>query len=219
MYELTTTNQTMSSRELAEMYGKPHNDTLKKIRKLEDAYTEVFGTEGNFSLSEYKDPTGRMLPEILLNKSQALFVASRFDAVLHAKVQKRWEQLEAEKQDPMRALNAPVAMRGLLLTYTEKVLALEEEKKVLTPKAEALDRISTANGAKCITDTAKVLQIRPKDLFGLLSSSGWIYHRAGRKGWIAYQDKIQQGILTHKVRMVVDVYTGGESYTCDLYGC
>ncbi len=37
------------------MYGKPPNDVLKKIRKLEKAYVAVFGLEGNFSLNEYTD--------------------------------------------------------------------------------------------------------------------------------------------------------------------
>lgn len=207
------TTEMMSSRELAELYCKPHYDTLKKIRKLEKAYVEVFGTEGKFSLSEYQDSTGRKLPEFLFNKSQALFVSSRFDAVLHAKVQKRWEELERKEQryvDPMTCLNDPAAMRGLLLTYTEKVLTLEEEKKILTPKAEALDRIAHADGTNCITDTAKVLQVRPKDLFSLLSADHWIYRRPGGKGWIAYQDKIQQGLLTHKVTTVMDIHTGRE---------
>ncbi len=54
--------QTMSSREVAEMYGKPHYDVLKKMRKLENAYIEVFGSEGKFSLVEYKDAKGELRP-------------------------------------------------------------------------------------------------------------------------------------------------------------
>jgi len=100
MNEIATSPQYMSSREIAELYGKPHNDTLKKIRIIEDAYIQAYGIEGKFSLNEYKDSIGRTLPEILLNKSQALFVASRFDAVIHAKVQKRWEALETGEAQP-----------------------------------------------------------------------------------------------------------------------
>lgn len=112
--------------------------------------------------------------------------------------------------DPMTYLNDPAAMRGLLLTYTEKVLALEEEKRQLAPKAEALDRIAFAEGLHCITDTAKQLQLRPKELFALMSAERWIYRRPGGRGWVAYQDKIQQGLLTHKVTTVTDQYTGHE---------
>ena len=118
------------------------------------------------------------------------------------------ERIAKQPADPMQALNDPAAMRGLLLTYTERVLVLEDEKKALTPKAAALDRISTADGLTCITDTAKTLQVRPKDLFAMLSRDRWIYRRPGGKGWIAYQDKIQQGLLTHKVTTVTDMHTG-----------
>ena len=51
MKELVIQPQQMSSREIAELYEKPHNDTLKKIRVLEDAYVQVYGTEGKISLS------------------------------------------------------------------------------------------------------------------------------------------------------------------------
>jgi phage anti-repressor protein len=54
--------------------------------------------------------------------------------------------------DPMQALNDPAAMRGLLLTYCEKVLELQ-------PKADALDRISSADGSLCLRDAAKALQV------------------------------------------------------------
>lgn len=121
------------------------------------------------------------------------------------------EKIAKQKHmDPMAYLNDPAAMRGILLSYTEKVLALEEEKKVLTPKAEALDLISNADGMTCITDAAKTLQMRPKDLFAMLSAKRWIYRRIGGKNWIGYQDKIQQGLLNHKITTVTDVHTGKE---------
>ncbi len=104
--------------------------------------------------------------------------------------------------DPIKVLNDPAAMRGLLLTYTERVISLEATVSEQAPKVAALDLISTADGALCITDTAKVLQMRPKDLFIWLSAIGWIFRRAGGSGWIAYQQRIQQGFLSHKVTTV-----------------
>lgn len=121
------------------------------------------------------------------------------------------ERLAKERSvDPLQYLNDPAAMRGLLLSYTEKVLALEEEKRELLPKADALDRISGADGMNCITDAAKILQVRPKFLFEYLHANHWIYRRTGGKGWVAYQDKIMQGLLTHKVTTVMDIHTGLE---------
>ena len=103
--------------------------------------------------------------------------------------------------DPMAILADPVAMRGLLLTYTEKVIALEEKVAEQVTKVKALDRIATADGSLCFTDAAKTLQIRLKDLIAWLSSHKWIYQRPGTS-WIAYQDKIQSGYIEHKTNTV-----------------
>ncbi|WNO60895.1 phage antirepressor KilAC domain-containing protein [Rheinheimera sp. MMS21-TC3] len=105
--------------------------------------------------------------------------------------------------DPATALNDPATMRSLLLGYTEKVLALEDQIKEIQPKADALDRIAKADGSLCITDAAKLLQIaKPKDLFCLLQQKSWIFRRPGTTAWLGYQDKVQKGLLEHKVTEV-----------------
>ncbi len=101
------------------------------------------------------------------------------------------------------ALADPATMRGLLLTYTEKVLALEEEKRVLAPKAESFDRIALADGLLNITNTAKTLNLpRVQDLTRYLLEHQWIYRRMGGKNYVAYQARLQQGLLSHKITTV-----------------
>ncbi|TNI07430.1 hypothetical protein CF104_03930 [Aeromonas jandaei] len=102
----------------------------------------------------------------------------------------------------MVALNDPATMRGLLLSYSEKVIDLEHKVEEMQTDVEALERIAKADGSMCITNAAKHLQVQPKYLFQLLSSKRWIYKRAGGKVWIAYQDKLQSGVLEHKVDVV-----------------
>ncbi|PWC10656.1 DNA-binding protein [Brenneria roseae subsp. americana] len=104
--------------------------------------------------------------------------------------------------DPMQALNDPATMRGLLLTYSEKVIGLEHQVDEMRPDVEALERIAKADGSMCITAAAKHLQVQPKFLFKTLSEQHWIYRRAGGKAWLGYQDKIQSGYLEHKVTTV-----------------
>ena len=104
--------------------------------------------------------------------------------------------------DPMHVLNDPAAMRGLLLTYSEKVIKLEADNAAMAPKVDALDRLATANGSVCLTDAAKTLQVKPKMLIGLMSANHWIYKRVGCNHWCAYQERLQQGVLEHKVTTV-----------------
>lgn len=102
----------------------------------------------------------------------------------------------------MVVLNDPVAMRGLLLTYTEKVLTLQSAVAAMAPKVEALDRISTSVGSFCITDAAKTIQVRPKDLFTYLQANRWIYKRPGATKYRGYEVKILSGLLEHKITTV-----------------
>lgn len=104
--------------------------------------------------------------------------------------------------DPMAALNDPEFLRGTLLSYSEKVIALEHKVEEMQPDVEALERIAKADGSMCITNAAKHLQVQPKFLFKLMSENHWIYRRVGGKSWIAYQDRIQSGVLEHKVTTV-----------------
>jgi len=72
-------------------------------------------------------------------------------------------------------------------------IQLDEQK----PKVAALDRIAGSEGGMCITDAAKQLKLRPRKLSPWLGQNKWIYKRSGSRHWIAYQDKIQAGYLTH----------------------
>jgi anti-repressor protein len=113
--------------------------------------------------------------------------------------------IECEKRakDPIAVLNDPAAMRGLLLTYTEKVLELQEEIKVMQPKLTILDRITASEASVIPTLAAKILNITPKKFFKVLSSFGWIYKRNGGV-WIAKQECIKKGFLENKYGNYMD---------------
>lgn len=100
--------------------------------------------------------------------------------------------------DPMQALSDPATMRGLLLSYSEKVLELESRVTEQAPKVDAFQRLSDAEGSLCITDSAKYLQVKRKDLINYLYANSWIYRRVGNKNWLAYETKRKQQLLTHK---------------------
>ncbi len=123
----------------------------------------------------------------------------------HLKVIRAYDAMVSAPQpmDPMQVLNDPAAMRGLLLTYSEKVLVLENKVGELAPKAEALDRFATfGEGSMCISNAAKALQVRPKTLFRWMQMHQWIFRRAGGSSLVAYQSRIQVGYLEHKVTTV-----------------
>ena len=103
---------------------------------------------------------------------------------------------------PQINLRDPDQLLVLLTDYAVEQKRLKSEIGELKPQAEALERIALSDGSLCITDAAKSLQVNPKDLFGIMSARQWIYKRFGMTHWVAYQDKIQQGLLEHKVTVV-----------------
>ncbi|HHQ4786419.1 phage antirepressor KilAC domain-containing protein [Aeromonas hydrophila] len=93
-----------------------------------------------------------------------------------------------------------------LLTENQMLGKQIEETK---PKVEALERIAIAEGSLNLTEAAKALQQPPRKFNQHLCSQRWIYKRAGGKQWLGYQDKVQQGLVEHKVTMV-PLADGGE---------
>lgn len=111
-------------------------------------------------------------------------------------------ECERRAKDPASALNDPAKLRYLLLENVEKVLSLEAEVLELAPLAASYEHLTRSDGTLCVTDAAKALNMRPKDLFAWLQSNRWIYRRAGNAHWIGYQHKIQSGLLDHRVEEV-----------------
>lgn len=190
--------QTMSSREIAELTGKEHKHVIRDIRVMMGALGD--GPDLGHVI-ETKDARG-YTSGFQLPKRECLILVSGYDVHLRAKIIDRWQELEArERSDPMQLLNDPAAMRGLLLTYSEKVLAQQEQIEAMTPKVEAFNRIAVADGSLCITDAAKALQMPPRKLFDWLHRHHWIYRRHGTS-WLGYSSKTQAGYLEHKVTTV-----------------
>lgn len=188
--------QTMSSREIAELTGSTHDNVLKTVRGLIKRGV-VSGNE-----TPYVHPqNGQTYREIQLDYRNTMVVVSGYSVELRAKIIDRWQDLERAARQPALDLNNPADLRLLLANYANDNLELQGQIADLTPKAEALDRIATAEGSLCITDAAKTLQVRPKVLFDYLRSHRWIYSRPGGDN-VAYQSHLASGVLEHKTTTI-----------------
>lgn len=196
-----------NSRDVAAMFDKRHDNVLRDVAALIEAEP---GCLLSFEETPYLEPSnGQTYRSFEMSRDGFTLLAMGFTGAKALKFKLRYieafNSMEARLRgltDPMQVLADPQAMRGLLLSYSEKVIALEDRVSDLEPKADALDRIATSDGSLCITDAAKTLQVQPKALFAFLRSHRWIYSRAGGAGEIAYQDKLASGLLEHKTTTV-----------------
>lgn len=191
----------MSSREIAELCDKQHQHVRRDI----DAMCEGLKVDASSFGHIYRDARNREQTEYLLPKDLTLTLVAGYNVVLRKRIIDRWMELESLSHsfDPSKILESPAAMRGLLLTYTEKVIALEAEVDEMREDVEAHERLTKADGSLNITEAAKTLGMRPKDLFQWLSQNGWIYKRPNGGTWLGYQTKCNQGLLEHKTTTVL----------------
>lgn len=186
---------TMTSREIAELTGKEHKHVMRDIRAL---LTELNVDPEGYAQNWTDPQNGQKYPMFSLPKRETLILVSGYSVAMRAKIIDRWQELEAQAADPMRVLSDPAAMRGLLLGYTEKVIALESKVEELAPKAKALDRIATfSDGSYCIRDAAKVLGVPERKFSQLLHKRNIAYPQSPGK-WRAYSEPLKAGLVEQK---------------------
>ena len=218
MNELSTMivdDERMTSLQIAEITGKPHNDVMKAIRKMEPAWERV--QEGKFSLMQEEVETNngghKMRPYYSLNKEECLYIATKFNDEARAKLIKRWKELEEQHQKPSVPQNYLEALESLVKAEKEKQqLALENKQKdetIITiskanvelgnkitemlPKVSYYDRILQSNATMTITQIAQDYGMSAIAMNKELESMR-IQHKE-RGQWILYAQFLQGGYV------------------------
>ena len=201
-----------SSRDVAAFFDKHHRHVLDVIDGLILQEPKLGGAEFSAGVYTLENTGGQQHRCYDMTRDGFTLLAMGFTGSKALKWKLRYIEafnaMEAElrriaNSGPIIDLNDPGALRGLLLTYSEKAIELEKQVRELLPSQEALQRIAEADGSLCITDAAKALQMRPKDLFDWLRQNGWIYRRPGSGHDLGYQSKTTTGLLEHKVTTVL----------------
>lgn len=199
MQNLITTGNTptMSSREIAELTNKQHRNVVRDIKAmLEELGMDVLSFE-----HIYRDALNREQTEIRLDRELTETLITGYSIALRHKVIRRLHELEQKAAVPAIPQSLPEALR-LAADLAEQNSHLQLVVSEQAPKVEALNRIAVAEGSLCITDAAKSLQIKRKDLLKIMQERKWIYRRTGSTHFVAYQDKIQSGVMEHKYATV-----------------
>jgi phage antirepressor YoqD-like protein len=132
----------------------------------------------------------------------AISYAGWISPAFQLQVNQTFLDFKSGKLQPVQKPLTTLEILEIAIEAEKNNLKLTAQVKDMTPKVKALDLIATSDGSMCISNAAKDLQLQPKDLFKWLSANNWIYKRNGNTDWTAYQDKINQGLLEHKVKPI-----------------
>lgn len=154
----------MSSREIAELTGKRHDNVLADIRKMLDEL-EVSITE--FS-GVYKDQQDIERPCFNLPKREALILTSGYSVKQRAAIIDRWQALEEEKH-----LALPRTFADALQLAADQQRLIEKQ----APMVEFAEAVMANGQELSLTAAGKELGYGQKKWFDLLRSKKLIVKR------------------------------------------
>ena len=200
-------NERMTSLQIAEVTGKPHNDVMKAIRKMEPAWVKVY--QGKFSQASYEvqQPNGGIAsyPCYSLTKEECLYIATKFNDEARAKLIKRWKELEEAHQKASVPTTYLEALKSLVKSEEQRQqLALENKKQqqeIITisrenaelgnkitemlPKVSYYDQILQSNATMTVTQIAQDYGMSAQAMNKLLADLK-IQYKSSRGQWILY---------------------------------
>lgn len=113
---------------------------------------------------------------------------------------------KAKAQPPALDMRDISQLRIATIQLIEMNQEKDEKIAALTPKAEAMDRISASEGSVTFTQAAKIIGVKQDAMTRWMHSNGWIYRQNG--SWVAYAQHIQNGRLEYKEHSYNDATTG-----------
>lgn len=192
------------SRDVASFFGKKHQHVLRDIREMHCSEDFRMSNYGPFLIN---DLSGVSTSHVMMTKDGFTFLAMGFTGEKAANFKEayiaRFNAMENEIRNRPVPVTREQKIASALILADEMIQEQKAQIAALAPKAEALDRIAAADGSFSVTEAAKALQVRPKDLFSFLASNGWTYRRAGSGTWLGYQTRTNAGDLEHRVNTVL----------------
>jgi len=185
-------NQTMSSREIASLTDKRHDNVARDIiLMLNSLELDTLNFEGI-----YFDSMNRQQVEYLLDKDLTLTLVAGYNTKLRYLIIKRWQELEAQASAPVIPATLSEALRlaadqAELIEHQQSRLALAE------PKAAALDVIDSSIGSLNVRDTAKTLGIPQNKFVNWCIAHDWMY-RDNRNKLKMSSIRMKQGFMEER---------------------
>ena len=164
--------ETKTSLEIAEVTGKRHSDVLEAIRNMENAWVKV--AQRTFPLGSYKDANNQDRPCYILNKTECLYVATKFNDEARAKLVLRWEELENQvrrSEIVMPNFSNPAEAARAWADQYEQRLKLAVKVKEDAPKVEFFESVAESKDAvemKAVSSTLNYVAVGRNKLFAIL---------------------------------------------------
>lgn len=136
--------KTMSSREIAQLCQKRHDNVCNDIRILNETY-EKMGLLKIKDTLYTNEQNGQQYREYLLTKEQSIDLVTGYNRELRIAINRRWQELESSQSLTLPNFTDPAeAAEAWAKEYREKQ-ALAIELKAAEPKINFYDKVGDSN--------------------------------------------------------------------------
>ena len=160
-------NKTMSSREIAQLCQKRHDNVCNDIRILNETY-EKMGLLKIKDTLYANEQNGQQYREYLLTKEQSIDLVTGYNRELRIAINRRWQELENKDLSKLEILQ-------MALQSEQERIALENKVEQLQPKADAYEILSGAKGSVSIRVASGELKVPEKKFIQWLLDNDWAY--------------------------------------------
>jgi phage antirepressor YoqD-like protein/phage regulator Rha-like protein len=198
--------RTMSSREIAGLTGKRHDNVKRTIDSLVSDKVITFP-----QVEENSGILGRPGTHYLIGKRDSFVVVAQLSPEFTARLVDRWQELEEQSARPVfdiASLNDPKVLLALLTDNVRKVVALEADNTELSkenhelevkveqdaPKVAFHDMVVVSHKTYNAAQAAKLIGTGRTRLLQFMRQKGWI-----TRSNEPYQAKIEAGLLDVKL--------------------
>ena len=100
LISLSSNVSTMTSREIAELVGKRHDNVMRDIRSMIEQLSATSGLSWHCESSTYTDEQGKPRDMYVMDKDTTYTLIAGYRADLRFKIIKRWQEIEAQIAQP-----------------------------------------------------------------------------------------------------------------------
>lgn len=204
--------QSMTSREIADLCDKRHDHVCRDIDKLNTTYEKIGLPKIGEGYYTHQSTGNQQHREFILNKEQSTDLVTGYKPELRIKINRRWSELEQQLNQPTELSRMDLIQ--LALAAEQENQALKNHVAELEPKALVMDTIAETTNTYTIRDSAKTIGIPESKLIDFMISKHWVYRENSRhRRLCAYGQRINQKVMINKVSKVIACEDGDKVFT------
>lgn len=177
--------ETMGSREIAELCGKEHRHVMRDIENLNDTYVEM--SLPKVGQCSYKADNGRQYREYLLTQDHCIDLITGYSREIRIRINRRWKELEQKVAAP--AIQIPQSFAEALQLAADQAKQLE----IAAPKVAHYDKVVDRHTLLTATQVGQKIGLSAIMLNRVLSEIG-VYNMAHKRGRAFKQWFVDKGL-------------------------